>query len=259
MLNNSNTLNDNSKSLLILRLILSVSFLGHGLVSLGFSPSESLHLKLITLINFTNFDNQTLLIIHGYFDVIISMLLLLNKKLEWIIKLIIWYLIAVSLLAVNFYLQQTESIFGVAEVFRRLPWICFGVLILHLLKSKESYYLLRIGLAFAFLAHGLASLGFFGLRQGHIDLALNIIPQDKAQDFVFYSGISDTIISLLLFIGLKTKWVALIATLWIAFIVYLSYLTAFPDALFRTGLLIASFYLIIEKRAHMSNLKLSIK
>lgn len=259
MQNSLNTEVSNKTSLLILRLILCVSFLGHGLVSLGLSPSESLHLKLISLVNFTSFENQTLLTTHGIFDIIISLLLLINLKLEWLTKFMISYLIAVSLLAVFFYLDQTESIFGVAEIFRRLPWICFCVLILHLLKSKNSFHYLRVGLAFAFLAHGLASLGFFGLRQGHIDLALNIIPQDKAQLFVFYSGISDTLISILLFVGFKTKWIALISTLWIAFIVYLSYLTAFPDALFRSGLLIASIYLFVEKRAHMSNLKLSMK
>jgi len=241
---------ENHKSFIIIRLILCLSFLGHGLVSLGLSPSIELHLKLIDSVNFTSISNESLILLHAIFDIGISFLLILNKKIEFVLKLIISYLVAVSLVAVIFYLNQTESIFGFAEIFRRLPWIFFALLSLRLLKSRNDYFLLRFGLAFAFLAHGLASLGFFGLKQGHIDLALNIIPQDKAQTFVFYSGISDTLISLLLFIGIKVRLVSFIGMLWIAFIVYLSYLTALPDAIFRFALVVAAAFLFFERRAH---------
>ena len=237
-------------SILILRLVLALSFLGHGLVSLALSPSVSLHQKFISLVNFTTISNDNLVLAHAVFDILVALLLTINIKLRQLVIAVISYLILVSLVAMAYYFNQTNSIFGFAELFRRLPWVFFAVLILHLLKSKESYYLLRIGLSFAFIAHGLASLGFFGLSQGHIDLALNIIPQEKAASFVFYSGISDTIIGLLLFFGILTRYVSILSIIWIAFIVYLSYLTAFPDAIFRSALLLAAIYLLIEKRAH---------
>lgn len=237
-------------SLGILRIILALSFFGHGLVSFGLSPSLALHQKFISLVNFTSISDQTLLLIHGVFDVVIALLLLFNVKLKQTAIVIISYLVMVSLVAMVFYFQQTNSIFGIAELFRRLPWIFFAVLILKLLQSKTDFYLLRIGLSFAFIAHGLASLGFFGLSQGHIDLATNIIPSEDAATFVFYSGISDTIIGVLLFFGVLTRYVSVVSIIWIAFIVYLSYLTAFPDALFRSALLLAAIYLFLERRAH---------
>ena len=237
-------------SLSILRIILALSFFGHGLVSFGLSPSLALHQKFISLVNFTSISDQTLLLIHGVFDVVIALLLLFNVKLKQTAIVIISYLVMVSLVAMVFYFQQTNSIFGIAELFRRLPWIFFAVLILKLLQSKTDFYLLRIGLSFAFIAHGLASLGFFGLSQGHIDLATNIIPSEDAATFVFYSGISDTIIGVLLFFGVLTRYVSVVSIIWIAFIVYLSYLTAFPDALFRSALLLAAIYLFLERRAH---------
>lgn len=237
-------------SILILRLVLAISFLGHGLVSFGFSPSISLHQKFISIANFTAISDDNLVLAHAVFDILMALLLSVNVRLKQVAIAVISYLVLVSLVAMAYYFNQTNSIFGFAELFRRLPWMFFAVMILQLLKSKERYYLLRIGLSFAFIAHGLASLGFFGLSQGHIDLALNIIPQEKAASFVFYTGISDTIIGVLLFFGILTRYVSILSILWIAFIVYLSYLTAFPDAIFRSALLLAAIYLFIEKRAH---------
>ena len=111
-----------------------------------------------------------------------------------------------------------------------------------------------MSLSFAFLAHGLASLGFLGLNQGHIDLAMRIISEENARLFITYSGITDTIIGIMLLQGLFTRYVAIIGTIWILFIIYLSVLTAIPDAIFRLGFLFTSIYIILDTRCHEKKL-----
>ena len=54
------------------RLILSLAFLGHGLVSLNLSDSYILHYNLIQAINFTSISSQKLVEFQGYFDILIS-------------------------------------------------------------------------------------------------------------------------------------------------------------------------------------------
>ena len=74
----------------IIRIILSLSFLGHGLVSLGFSPSYSLHYNLIESINITAFSSKIIVELQGWFDIIISLLLMINFKLKKILYIVIF-------------------------------------------------------------------------------------------------------------------------------------------------------------------------
>ena len=155
--------NINAKNLV--RFCLFLAFLGHSLVSFQLSPSYGLHYKLIDSVNFTTFDNGIILFTHAFFDLIIALLVLIfdNKK---IIKLILGYLMIVCVVALIFYWQQTSHIFGIAECMRRFPWICFALFLLH-----NKYTFIRIGVSFAFLSHGLASLEILGMNQGHIEIA----------------------------------------------------------------------------------------
>ena len=239
---------------LYIRIVLFVTFFGHGLVSLGFSPSISLHRNLIESINIFNFNSNYLLNIQACFDIIISLLLIINFRTRFIIYIVVMYLILVSVCALSYYSVTTGSIFGFAECLRRFPWIMFAFFILSDLNNNPKYNYIRIGISFAFISHGFASLGFLGLNQGHIDLASNIISSENASIFITYTGISDTIIGLMLLQSIYTKWISFIGLIWVSFIVYLSYLTAIPDAIFRTGFLLATIYVFLDKRTYQPKL-----
>ena len=237
-----------------IRFVLFLTFLGHGFVSLGFSPSYSLHYNLLEGINFSDIETAQLLKAQAFLDIIIAFLLLLNFKIRFLINFILTYLTLICITALVFYWRQTGSIFGIAECLRRFPWILFSLFIISDLKEKPKYHYIRIGLSFAFIAHGFASLGFLGLNQAHIDLATNIISSENARQFITYTGITDTVIGLMLLQSIYTRWLSLVGIIWISFIVYLSYLTALPDAIFRTGFLIAAVYVFFDNRTYSPKL-----
>jgi hypothetical protein len=237
-----------------LRLVLAFSFLGHGLVSLGFSPSYSLHFNLLDGVNFLSIETTQLIKAQAFIDILISIFLLLNLKIRWLIYFVLTYLVLICITSLVFYWKETGSIFGIAECLRRFPWILFSLFIISDINKMPKYHFIRIGLSFAFIAHGFASLGFLGLNQGHIDLANNIVSSENARSFITYTGITDTIIGLMLLQSVFTKFIAFIGILWISFIVYLSYLTALPDAIFRMGFLLSAIYLYIDERTYLPKL-----
>jgi len=236
------------------RLILSLAFFGHGLVSLDLSPSYTLHYNLVQSINFTNIPADTIVEFQGWFDILISLLLIVRFKLKILLYVVLLYLSLVCISSLALYWSVTDSIFGIAECLRRLPWMFLSLYLLFELKGVRKYHFIRIALSFAFLAHGLASLGFLGLNQGHIDLAIKVVSADNARFFVSCSGITDAVIGLMLLQGVFTKHVVFIGMLWIAFIVYLSYLSAWPDAIFRTGFLLTAFYIYLDERTYTPKL-----
>jgi len=236
------------------RLILAFVFFGHGLVSLGFSPSIALHIDLLNGVNFSGLETSQLILFQSYFDIIISILLLVNFRIDFVIRIILFYLFLVCISALVFYWNKTGSVFGIAECLRRFPWILFAIFIISDIRQNPKYHYIRIGLSFAFIAHGFSSLGFLGLKQGHIDLATNIISSENARNFIIYTGITDSIIGVMLLQSIYTKWVSFVGIIWISFIVYLSYLTALPDALFRTGFLLAAIYVFIDNRTYLPKL-----
>jgi len=239
---------------LIVRIILSLAFLGHGLVSLNLSDSYTLHYNLVKGINFTNISTADIVRLQAWFDISVSFLLILNYRLHQLLYLILLYLSAVCVAAIALYWSITDSVFGLAECLRRMPWIFLSLYLLFEIKGINKYHFIRLALSFAFLSHGFASLGFLGLNQGHIDLAIKIVSSDDARFFVSCSGITDTIIGLMLLQGLFTRKVVLIGLLWIIFIVYISYISAWPDGIFRTGFLIMAFYVYIDKRTYLPKL-----
>lgn len=243
-----------NRTSLFLRIILSLSFLGHGLISLGLSPSYDLHYNLVQSINFTNMPTHKIVEFQGWFDILISLLLIIKFKLKSILYIVLIYLSIVCVAALTLYWNKTDSMFGIAECLRRFPWIFFSLYLLLDLKGIKKYHFIRVGLSFAFIAHGFASLGFLGLNQGHIDLAIKVVPIENARNFVYCTGITDSIIGLMLLQGVFTRYFAAISIIWISFIVYLSYLSAIPDAIFRSAFLIAAIYVFIDKRTYFPKL-----
>lgn len=239
---------------LFIRLILSLAFFGHGLVSLGYSSSYDLHYNLVQSINFTNISSHLIVELQGWLDILISALLIIKIKLRQVLYFSLFYFCLVCIAAMTYYWSITDSIFGIAECLRRFPWIFLSLYLLFEINGVNKYHFIRIALSFAFLSHGFASLGFLGLNQGHIDLAIQIVSAENARSFVFYSGITDSIIGLMLLQSIYTRHIAFIAMLWIIFIVILSYLSAWPDAIFRTGFLLLSIYIYIDHKTYSPKL-----
>jgi uncharacterized membrane protein YphA (DoxX/SURF4 family) len=236
------------------RLILSLAFFGHGLVSLNLSDSYILHYNLIQAINFTSISSQKLVEFQGYFDILVSIFLIINFKIKILLYFIFFYLCLVCISALILYWNITDSIFGIAECLRRMPWIFLSLFLFFEIKGVKKYHFIRMALSFAFLAHGLASLGFLGLNQGHIELALKIVSPDNARFFVSFSGVTDTIIGIMLLQGIFTRYVVLIGMIWIIFIVFISFLSAWPDGIFRTGLLLTAIYIYLDNRTYSPKL-----
>ncbi len=241
-----------SHSELIFRIVLFLAFFGHGLVSLGYSTSIKLHHALIHSVNFTNIADATILNIVAYFDLVVSILILFRIGKKFTLYLAITYLSGVAITALAFYFVKTGQIFGIAEVMRRFPWIFYAVFLIHSYKKEKvlKFNLLRLGLAFAFLAHGLASLGIWGLNAGHIELASNVVKAQDVRYFILGSGLVDTTIGIFLMLGIYSQAITKVATFWILFVVILSFMTGFPDGIFRAGFLISAIYIAFDKRCH---------
>lgn len=233
------------------RIVLFFAFVGHGLVSLGLSPSYELHLGILNSVNFTSFNSENILFFQGILDIVIGLLLLFNIFPLYTLTYSLIYLVSVGASGIFFFYAKTDSVFGIAEFMRRVPWMFIVVFLLYAhVKNRTRLNLIRWGISFAFLAHGLASIGFFGLKGGHIELATNIVSQEAAQNFVFYSGISDTLIGICLLTGIFSRLIAYPAVVWILFIVILSFMTSFADGLFRIGFLLSSLYVSIDAECH---------
>jgi len=237
---------------LTFRLVLFFAFFGHGLVSLGYSTSIKLHYALIKSVNFTDLSEATILTIVACFDIVVSFLILFKIGKKKTLYLAIGYLSAVAVTALSFYFVKTGEVFGIAEVMRRFPWIFYSFfLIRSYQKNKQfNFNLLRLGLAFAFLSHGLASLGIWGLNAGHIELANNVVKAQDVRYFILGSGLVDTTIGIFLMLGIYSQVITKVATFWILFVVVLSFMTGFPDGIFRSGFLISAIYIALDKRCH---------
>jgi uncharacterized membrane protein YphA (DoxX/SURF4 family) len=85
------------------------------------------------------------------------------------------------------------------------------------MKKYLTYpFLIRIGLACVFLANSLSAFSSPGEFQDMVSGSLlgGILPFSVAT-FVILIGFNDLLVSLLLFIGWRTKWVATWAVIWI--------------------------------------------
>ena len=224
-------------------------FVGHALVSLGYSPSIRIHLSLVSWVE-DSLDGIAVLRWIGAVEillVVISVCGLCRKE----IRLIgICYLVAVALVAGSLFAEKTGFLFGCTEVIRRVPWVC---MLLFLGDEKWSLTsLLRIAVIAMFLSHGLASLSILGFNGMHVELASQLLNSGQAESAVRIAGYTDLVMAVGLAIPGLSRWVAYPACLWIAFIVVLSFGMAFPDGLFRLGFLLCALTLILEPKTHQS-------
>jgi hypothetical protein len=184
-------------------------------------------------------------------DICLAFLILAGIAPLYVLSFALVYLSMVALAGYWYYHFKTGSFFGIAESFRRFAWIFYAIFLWIFFKSgNRKYTLLRIGIGFAFLAHGFASIGFFGLKGGHIELAKQVLSEDFANKVVYFSGFSDSILGFLMVLGIVSRPAAIIGSFWLVFVVYLSALLAFPDAIFRTGFLLSCVYVAIDGRCH---------
>ena len=236
------------------RVVIFLTFLGHGLVNLGFSPSYDFHLRIVSTIFSDSISPELILKCLATVDILLAIIVLLSLKPRISVPIAMLYLLSVAAVVWYYYFKQSGSIFGFAEIMRRLPWIVFLAFIFGQRMNDASFSLLRIGLSFAFLAHGTASMGILGINEGHIELATKIVPENWVRDFVFYTGASDTIIGLLLLLGIGSRATAYVGTFWLLLVVGLSFSFAVPDGLFRLGFLLSGLYVAIDSRCHTVNI-----
>jgi uncharacterized membrane protein YphA (DoxX/SURF4 family) len=250
LLNNSLKLILNN-AILFFRVVLFLTFLGHGLASLGYSGGYELHYRILESVNIFHLNTEKCLFILGCWDVFLAIFILSGFFQGIILTLAILYLLSVAFVGYLFYHDTTGSLFGFAESFRRFAWIFYAVFLwINYYFHNQKFSLLRIGIGFAFLAHGLASLGFFGLKGAHIELASQVLSENAANNIIYYSGFSDTILGMLMISGFLSRFAAIIGSLWLIVVVYLSYLVGIPEAIFRSGFLLSSIYVAVDSRCH---------
>jgi uncharacterized membrane protein YphA (DoxX/SURF4 family) len=238
-------------TILYFRIVLFLTFTGHGLVSLGYSSGYELHHRIFESVNFFHWNTETCLFMLGCWDIFLAVGILSGLFPRIILSLALVYLVSVAGVGYLFYHNTTGSLFGFAESFRRFAWIFYAVFLwLFYYFGNKNFILLRIGIGFAFLAHGLASLGFFGLKGAHIELASQVLSEELANNIIFYSGFTDTILGALMVFGFLSRPAAIIGSIWLVVVVYLSYLVGFPEAVFRSGFLFSCIYVALDKRCH---------
>jgi hypothetical protein len=233
----------------IIRFCLFIGLVGHGLVSLGVGPSYHLHFSLVEALPF-GFSPGPFLRIHGCLELCLGVAVCIPQWAKVVLPLFMSYVVVVALVATNFYFTRVGNVFGVAEVFRRMPWFVMGW---YLLKPPEDRFFpyLRIGLAFAFLSHGLASVGLFGLNGMHIEIASVLFDDETARKVVTYSGFTDLIIGVSLITRLASTIASVIGAFWLIVVISMSYALAFSDGLFRTSFLVLAFLVAFNPKCHL--------
>lgn len=232
--------------------ILFLTFFGHGLASLGLSHhGYELHHRIFESVNYFHWNAETFLVIQGWFDIFLAVAVLSGLAPRIILPLALTYLCIVAGVAYLYYNSRTGSWFGIGEIARRFAWIFYTIfLIICNVKAEQRFSLLRIGISFAFLSHGFASLGFFGMRGGQIELAAQIFPEELAKTLVFYSGFSDVTLGLLMFTGICSRVAATIGSCWLVIVVILSFMLGLPEGLFRSAFFLSSLYVAFDPRCH---------
>jgi hypothetical protein len=241
-----------NKSEIIIRVVLFLTFFGHGLISLGHSKTYSLHYKLVSTLNFTGISNADILFWLGIQDLVLASLILSGFFKRFVLTYSAFYLLIVGISAFIVYWIQFGKPFGFGEIFKRLSWASFAFFLLYLYsKGSEKFSIIRYGLAFAFLGHGFGSLGF-GFSAAHVDLAQRIVVEEIiAKKLVFIFGFSDIAIGILLLIGgIFSRIISFFAFFWILIVDYASFLESFADGLFRLAWLLVAFFVVFEKRCH---------
>jgi uncharacterized membrane protein YphA (DoxX/SURF4 family) len=247
-------------TVLFFRIVLAFTFTGHGLVSLGFSEGYELHHRIFESVNYFHWNAERFLFWQGLWDLFLAAGILSGFQPKVFTGAAIAYLSTVAVVGWLYFNSRTGNIFGFAESFRRFAWLFYAIFLwIYYTKKEQKFLLLRIGIGFAFLAHGLASLGFFGLKGAHIELASQVLSEETANKLVYYSGYSDTLIGMLLVTGIFSRLVAAIGSVWLVVVVILSFMFGIPEGIFRTGFLLSCVYVALDKRCHETSILLLFK
>lgn len=245
-----NTLAENTP--LYFRGVLFLTFFGHGLASLGLSHhGYELHQRIFESVNFFQWKAETFLLIQGWSDIFLAVAVLSGFAPRVILPLALSYLCTVAGVAYIYYNSRTGSWFGIGEIARRFAWIFYVIfLLIYAVKREQRFSLLRIGIAFGFLSHGITSLGFFGMRGGQMELATQIFSKELASTLVFYSGFSDITIGTLLLLGIYSQKAAVLGSCWLLMVTVLSFMLGIPEGLFRSAFLLSCCYVALDPRCH---------
>ena len=240
-------------TILYFRGILFLTFFGHGLASLGFSHAGyELHHRIFESVNYFHWNAETFLVILGWWDLLLAIAVLSGLAPRVFLALSLGYLGMVAVVGFLYYYSRTGSFFGFGETLRRFAWIFYAVFLwIYYSKGVKWFTLLRMGISFGFLSHGFASLGFFGMRGGQIELAAQVFPEDTATMIVFFSGISDVIFGVMLFSGFHSRIAAMIGSAWLVIVVALSFMLGIPEGIFRSGFLFSCIYVAFDERCHL--------
>ena len=124
---------------LFFRFILFLSFLGHGLVNLELSPSVALHINLVQASLPTTIDPLLVCHVLAGLDISLALLILFNWAPKYTLNLAALYLLGIAFAGWSLYFDKQNSIFGFAEIMRRLPWVLFIIfLYFKQVKSKHN-------------------------------------------------------------------------------------------------------------------------
>lgn len=238
---------------LYFRIILFTTFVGHGLASLGLSHAGyELHHRIFESVNFFHWNAETFLVIQGWWDILLGVAILSGRAPRVFVSMALVYLGTVAVVSAIYYHSRTGSYYGIGEVARRFAWIFYCIFLLaYYSKGEQRFSLLRIGIAFAFLAHGFASIGYFGMRGGQIEAASQIITNEEtAKTFIYYSGFSDVFLGTLMLTGIFSRVAATIGTGWLVCVVICSFLLGIPEGIFRSAFLFSCLYVALDARCH---------
>src|SRR5688572_28470514 len=86
-----------SNPILFFRGILFLTFIGHGFVSLGYSPGYTLHYRIFEAVNFFQWPVETFLKIQGSWDLILAIGIILGIFPRVFLSLAIVYLFTVAI------------------------------------------------------------------------------------------------------------------------------------------------------------------
>lgn len=237
---------------LYFRGVLFLTFFGHGLASLGFShEGYELHHRIFESVNYFDWDAGKFLMLQGWWDILLGFMILSGIFPRYVLIASLTYLCMVAIVGYLYYHARTGSFFGFGETLRRFAWIFYSIFLwLQYTTNRNLYSLLRMGISFGFLSHGFASLGFFGMRGGQIELASQVFSHETATLIIFCSGFSDVLLGAMLFSGFFSRYAAVLGTCWLVVVVVLSFMLGIPEGIFRSGFLFSCVYVALDKRCH---------
>ena len=157
---------------------------------------------------------------NGYLYLIssIASLILSKKNIKFIKPIIFLGGISLVILAI---LLTKEKFYHTAQFFEHSIQFSAPFILIYIFSKREPLknkliHILKIIIAFTFLAHGLYAFGFYPVPGNFIDMVIQIFgcSEDTAKSFLYIAGILDFVIAALIFIPKIDKYVLYYAVIW---------------------------------------------